>query len=215
LNVEPGTLNSEERSATVRAALHGAAFWLLTAAFFLSALGVGAVFVHLVPYLTDHGYSAGFAATATGLVGVMALPGRLVLTPLGDRLPRSLVAAGIFMLQTVSLVVLLVIPGRAGVFGFVVLFGAGFGAVTPARAALVAEYYGPAHYGSISGVLAFCITLARALGPVSVGLAFDRFGGYGAPFWALAGVSVGSAVAILMAERSALAFRALRVQSAE
>jgi len=70
---------------------------------------------------------------------VMALPGRLVLTPLGDRLPRSLVAAAIFALQTAALLVLLLVQSSAGVVGFVVLFGAGFGAVTPARAALVAE----------------------------------------------------------------------------
>jgi MFS family permease len=200
-----GNPQSEERSVGVRAALRGAAFWLLTAAFFLSQLGVGAVFVHLVPYLTDRGYSAAFAATATGLVGVMALPGRLVLTPLGDRLPRSLVTAFIFFLQTLSLLALLLVQGTAGVVAFVVLFGAGFGAVTPARAALVAEFYGPAHYGSITGSMAFFLTGARALAPVGAGLVYDATGSYLPVFWGLVVASAVAAVAVLLAERRAAA----------
>lgn len=198
-----GPQPSPERSVGVRAALHGAAFWLLTAAFFLNALGVGVVFVHLVPYLTDRGYPAEVAATATGLVGVMALPGRLVLTPLGDRLPRSLVTAFIFLLQTLSLLALLLVGGTAGVAVFVALFGAGFGAVTPARAALVAEYYGPAHYGAITGLMAFFLTGARALAPVGAGVVYDAAGGYQPVFWRLAVVSAVSVGAVLLAERSA------------
>jgi len=192
-----------ERSISSREALHGATFWLLTAAFFLNALGVGAVFVHLVPYLTDHGYSAAYAAVAVGLVGVMALPGRLVLTPLGDRVPRSWVAAGIFALQCVALLVLLLWHGEGGIWAFVVLFGAGFGAVTPARAALAAEYYGPANYGAISGLIAFFLTGARALAPVGAGLIYDAAGGYEIVFWSLVVLSAISAVAVLLAERSA------------
>jgi MFS family permease len=206
-NLEPGTRNSVERSVGVRAALRGAAFWLLTAAFFLNALGVGVVFVHLVPYLSDRGYPAELAATATGLVGVMALPGRLVLTPLGDRLPRSLVTAFIFLLQTVSLLALLLLGGTAGVVAFVVLFGAGFGAVTPARAALVAEYYGPEHYGAITGLMAFFLTGARALAPVGAGVVYDAAGGYQPVFWGLVVVSAVSVAAVLLAERRAATAR--------
>lgn len=214
-NEEPGTQNSpDERGVPVREALSGAVFRWMAAAFFLNALGQIALHVHLVPYLTGRGYGAGFAATVAGLVGIMALPGRLILTPLGDRIPRAYLTAFIFLLQALALVVLLTVQSTLGVAVYVILFGAGFGAVTPMRAALVAEFYGAAHYGSISGVLAFCITIARALGPISVGLAFDHFGGYTVPFWVLAGVSIASAAAILMAERAALALRSLSVQRA-
>jgi MFS family permease len=215
-NPEPRTPNAtEERSVPVREALRGSVFRWMAAAFFLNALGQIALHVHLVPYLTERGYGAEFAATVAGLVGIMALPGRLILTPLGDRVPRAYLTAFIFLLQALALVVLLTVQSTAGVAVYVVLFGAGFGAVTPMRAALVAEFYGPAHYGSISGVLAFCITVARALGPVSVGIAFDYFGSYDVPFWVLTGVSIASAVAILMAERAALALRACTAARAD
>ena len=191
-----------ERSVPVRAAVRGAAFRWLTAAFVLNAVGNVAVFVHLVPYLTDRGYGASFAASVASLVGVMALPGRLIFTPLGDRVPRSLLTAFIFMLQAVALAALMALGNTAGVWAFVVLFGAGFGAITPMRAALVAEYYGPAHYGSISGVLMLFVTGARAAGPVLAGAAYDLGDTYDPILWALTMVSALAAGAVLMAERS-------------
>jgi hypothetical protein len=85
-----------ERSVPVREAVRGRVFRFLAAAFFLNALGQIALHVHLVPYLTERGYSAAFAASAAGLVGIMALPGRLIFTPLGDKLPRAYLTAFIF-----------------------------------------------------------------------------------------------------------------------
>ena len=126
-----------------------------------------------------------------------------MLTPLGDRVPRSLVAAVIFLLQATALLCLLLVPGAAGVIGFVILFGAGFGAVTPARAGLVAEFYGPANYGSIAGVMAFVLTGARAIAPVGAGIVYDQLGSYQLLLWALMVCSLLSGGAVVLAERSA------------
>jgi MFS family permease len=182
----------------IAAALRDAAFWWLSVAFFLSQLATAAVAVHLVPYLIDLGYEAAFAAMATGLIGAMAIPGRLIFTPLGDRLPRQQVTACLFLLQTVALLVLLQVQNVAGVYGFVVLFGIGFGAMTPARAALVADLYGSAHYGTINGVLALFVTGSRALAPVSAGLVYDVAGSYEPMFWGLLVASAVATVAVLL-----------------
>src|SRR5262249_9534251 len=115
-----------EQSVPARVALRGTTFWRMTAAFALSMLTAGAIIVHLVPYLIDRGYSASIAASSVGFIGIMALPGRLVFTLLGERLPRRLVSALLFLLQAVALPVLLLVPNIFGVFCFVALFGAGF-----------------------------------------------------------------------------------------
>jgi MFS family permease len=192
---------SLEKSVRARDAIHSMSFRWLTGAFFLAFLANVAVTVHLIPYLTDHGFSTGFAATAAGLIGTLALPGRLIFTPLGGRIPRRFVAAGIFLFQTVGLIVLVTVQSTAGVIIFVALFGIGFGAITPARAALVAEMYGPREYGSISGVLALFVTGARAIAPVSVGLLYTLFGRYEPVFWLLIALSTLATGAILCIER--------------
>ncbi len=189
-----------EHSTTVREALHGTAFWFLACAFFLATLATGAIFVHLIPYLIGQGYDPAFAAWAVGLIGIMGLPGRLIFTPLGGYLPRRWVTAGIFALQTAALLVLLTVHSRAGVLAFVILFGAGFGAITPARAALIADFYGPAHYGTIGSVLSLFLTGSRALAPVGAGLFYTLSGSYAPAFWLLTLGSALGTIAILFAE---------------
>ncbi len=189
-----------EASVSTRTALHEASFWWIAAAFSLNMLAAGAITVHLVPYLIDSGYSPSFAASMVGLIGIMALPGRLAFTPLGERLPRRFVIALILLLQAVSLPVLLLMQNTVGVFCFVILFGAGFGAITPARAALVADSYGSTHYARINSVLGLFITGARALAPVGVGILYDLLRAYAPIFWLLAGVSLLAVGAILLIE---------------
>jgi MFS family permease len=201
---EHPTETTAARGVSSRAALRDAAFWWLSMAFFLSQLATAAVAVHLVPYLIDLGYEAGFAAVTTGLIGVMALPGRLIFTPLGDRLPRAHVTACLFLVQTIALLVLLLIHSVTGVYAFVILFGMGFGAMTPARAALIADLYGPEHYGQINGVLALFVTGSRALAPVGAGAVYDWTGSYDLILWGLLVASAIATVAVLLVRRNEL-----------
>jgi MFS family permease len=191
------TAEASPASRTLSDALHDRVFWWLSAAFMLAMLANVATTVHLIAYLIGRDFDAGFAAAAAGLVGLFALPGRLIFTPLGSRVQRRYVTALIFSMQALALVVLLLASGRLGVLIAVALFGAGFGAITPARAALVAEIYGAAHYGSISGVLALCITIARAAAPVGAGALYAVAGGYTPVLWSLVVVSILATLATL------------------
>ncbi|MDE3230965.1 MAG: MFS transporter, partial [Chloroflexota bacterium] len=187
--------------ATRGEALRSAAFWWITAAFFLITLSTSALTVHLVPLLSERGYSQTFATSAAGVFALMAMPGRLIFTPLGDRFRRSRVIALIFLTHALGLLALLLTPGLLGVIGFIALFGAGFGAVTPARAALVADVYGAAHYGQISGVIAFATMLARALGPLGMSLLYDHAGGYPPGLVALTAAALLGMLALWLSER--------------
>jgi MFS family permease len=156
-----------------------------------------------VPLLLERGQGAVFAGAAMGLLGLMALPGRLIFTPLGSRWPRPLVTASIFALQALACLALLANRSTDAVWVFVVLFGAGFGAITPARAALLAERYGPDHYGRIAGVLALVIALARATAPVGASWIYELGGGpthgYDVVLSALLALSIGAGVSVLLA----------------
>ena len=191
---------SIERSTSLHAALRGHSFWWLTGAFMLTNLAAIATTVHLVAYLTSRGYGAGFAATATGLIGAMKLPGRLLFAPLDARFSRRTITTTLFGLQGLALLVLLFAPGTAGVLVFVALFGGATGATTLARPALLAEFYGPLHYASISGVLALALAGAQALAPVSAGALRAGLGGYEPVFILLAVLSLAAAGAIFLAD---------------
>jgi hypothetical protein len=107
------------------------------------------------------------------------------------------------VLQVPALAAILVSPSAVAVWIFVALFGAGFGAITPARAALLADRFGHANYGSISGVLALLLAFARSLAPVGASLLYAAsrsvgvLPGYDAVLAALILITAGAAAAVL------------------
>ena len=206
LVVDGGARTSHSRRATrvtmvsgisLRTAIAGTRFWWLATGFFLALVTNVAIGIHLIPLLTERGFSASFAAFAAAAIGLVTLPGRLVFLPLGERIDLRFVTATIFGLQTIALLILLTNHSRRSVWLFVVLFGVGLGAVSASRAALTADLYGPTAYGAINGALAFITTIARAAGPLGGSLVHDHFGGYRVLLMLLMGCSAGAAVAML------------------
>ncbi len=198
-----------QRSMAVGAALRDRTFWWLTAGFTLTTLAAIAITVHLIPFLLGQGYDARFAALAAGLIGAMKFPGRLAFAPLERRLKRRWLAALLVLLQGVAVVILVLVPGAAGVLGGAALFGAASGAGTLARPALLAEYYGAAHYGSINGVLAFFLAGAQALAPVGAGALYTLFGRYQPVLWVVVLIFSCAVGAVLRIERPGRSTRAL------
>jgi MFS family permease len=188
-------------TASVGAALRDPPFRWLAVAFSLSNVVAYGVHVHLLAYLQDLGYAAGFAATATGLVGATQVLGRILLGLVGDRVALRISAAVVLGVQPIALLVLMLVPGTFGVFVFIALFGAAKGALTLIRPAYVASLYGRARYASIAGALAGPVIVANALGPIMAGIAHDRLGSYEPILWAFMGLSAASAGAALLVRR--------------
>jgi hypothetical protein len=93
----------------------------------------------------------------------LQLLGRAFFLPLNTRWLVDHLTAAMFVCVAIAFVALALVPGVAGVVVFVVLYGVSNGAMTLARAEIVAQRYGPANYGSINGALAFSISLASSI----------------------------------------------------
>ncbi|MDH4148717.1 MAG: hypothetical protein OEY23_26485, partial [Acidimicrobiia bacterium] len=101
----------------------------------------------------------------------------------------------VFGVMAAALVLLPSGGGTAVVWTFVLVYGAARGMATLLRATLVADLFGAARYGTISGVLTFLTTTALASAPVLAGALYDTFGGYQPVLWLIAGVALAGAVA--------------------
>lgn len=164
---QPDRSTPTDRAAVVRAAIRDARFWWLAVAFVTHSAAMAAMTVHLVGFLVHKGHQATFAATTAGLLGLLSVTGRLLLTGAQRRLPLASVAAVVFMVQAVAAVSLLAVSSsRTGAAAAVVAFGIGFGVASLAKPALLADRYGTTAYGTIAGILATPITLARAVAPL-------------------------------------------------
>ena len=76
------------------------------------------------------------------------------------------------------------------------VFGLTMGNIFMLQPLLVAEYFGVGSFASVLGSLQLVTQLASGLGPVALGFAFERVGGYERPLEALAGIAVAAALVL-------------------
>jgi sugar phosphate permease len=174
LKTPPGELEG----LTSFAALRTRTFWLLFFAFLLIGISVVGCLIHLVPMLTDRGVSARTAAFATSVLGGAVILGRVVSGYLLDRLFASYVATVFFIGAGIGILILW--SGAAGVWAFVgaFLIGMGMGAENDIIAYVVSRYFGLRAYSEIYGYVLISFAMGGIIGPLMMGIGFDRTGSY-------------------------------------
>ncbi len=197
-------------SVLLRGALGSAVFWALAAAFAVGVFASVTVTVHLIPYLTQHGYPAAYAAAVVGWIGAMQLLGRALFAPIAAWFGPRVVTGAVFAAQGAAMALIPVAVYPPGLVPVIVLLGSTNGMSTLARATAVAEIFGRRNYASISGAIAAGANGARALGPVGASLLMVWLGSYERVFWGLAGALLIASLALLVTESRAAAGKAVR-----
>lgn len=185
-----------------KTALKSPVFWWLTVGFTLLACNVVALGAHMVPLLTERGFSSGMVAAAAGGLGLMALPGRAIFAPLSNKVPTMTLTIVTIFLQGLALLALLNVPGLVGLWTFVVLLGMSNGAATLARASVIAELFDSKSYGVINGTMVAMSSWPKALFPVFIGVLYSVWHGYVPVLWLMTGLSLLACLTVWWAQKS-------------
>jgi MFS family permease len=148
-------------------------FWLITFIFLLFASSLFLVLTHLVPHVTDIGFSAAEAATVLSLAGMAAIAGRAPLGIVSDRIGRKAAAVICALLHSGAMVWMLWAQDLWSLYLFALAFGVAWGGMGPTMAALISNTFGLGKLGVIMGALEVGFGLGAAIGPVIGGRIFD------------------------------------------
>ncbi len=148
-------------------------FWLLIFSWFIFAACVFLIFTHLVPHITDIGFSAGQAAVVLSLIGVASIPGRLLMGIFSDRLGRKLAPIICTLLQSGTMVWLIWAQDLWGLYLFALVFGFVYSGFGSSGAALISDTFGLSKIGVIFGLLEISFGIGAAIGPAIGGIIFD------------------------------------------
>lgn len=159
-------------------ALRTARFWSLAASFFIVSGTTGGVIAHLVPLLGDRGVSPQLATAMVGVAGMALIAGRLLAGFLADRFHAPYVAAVFFLAPLAGILVLLSTPRPEAAAAGTILVGMGVGAEVDLVAFLLSRYLGMRSFGEIYGYFFSIFMLGAGLGPLAMGLSWDRTGSY-------------------------------------
>jgi predicted MFS family arabinose efflux permease len=175
----------------VRQALATTRFWMLAAAFFLVAIGIQGAVGHVVPLLTDHGFTPARAAAMMGVFGLATMCGRLLAGWLVDRIFAPYVATVLWLSPIAGFVFLENATGFWPAIG-IVLLGLGLGTEIDLIAFLNSRYLGQRRFGELYGYFFMVFVIGSSLAKILLGLVYDLAGGYGPAL-------VGAALALLVA----------------
>jgi len=179
-------------------ALRSSVFWMLTASLSLVMLGSTVVFVHQVAFMISRGYDPILAATLSGMLGLVSLPGRYIFNMLSSRISAQSLLLLSVVAQAIGIAVLVLSSSLFWLVLYVIIYGTAYGAFSPLRSSVMADHFGRRAYGSITAVQGVPVALGAALGPVAAGWLYDRLHHYELAFWLCAGAFLLAALGLLL-----------------
>jgi MFS family permease len=148
--------------------------------------------MHFIPYAEGEGFSSSTAAAAFGVLSGLNVVGLLVTSLLSDKFVRKNVLASVYAMRVLGYIVLLLVPGNWGLWGFVLLLGFSWYSSAPLTTSLTADIYGLKNFGVLNGITFLAHQLGGALGVILAGVLYDINGSYVIPF-AIAGALMAAA----------------------
>ena len=152
--------------ASMAAALHSGAFWLLVATFAGYSFAAAAVWAHVIPALASKGLSETSALTVLVWVGPAQVASRIVFRLFGRHLSPRRLGYVVFAMQAVAFASFAFASSELGLLLFALLFGLASGLAAIVRGYLVPEYFGRTSIGRIGGAMSSFALYARAAAPI-------------------------------------------------
>ncbi len=154
------------------------AFLVMSAVLMLISIAAGGTFASLVPMLVDRGNNPTEAARIAGLAGLAVIAGRGGIGWLLDRFNAARLLALIGLAVVTSLLLLIYAHGKLPDAVAALLLGLVLGAEVDFTAFLVRRYFGNAAFSRLYGIAFGLFALSIGIGPLVLGMSFDRTGRY-------------------------------------
>ncbi len=174
----------DQPGLTVREAVRGYRFWLLTLCLFLLGFAISGIIPNLVPMMVGQGFTTTAATSLVGLLGLAVVCGRLVTGFALDRYWAPWVACALLPLPAMSCIILAIGPGSYPMAALAVVFlGLSTGAEFDIAPYLVTRYFGLKRYSQIFALQWMFFTVAGGFAPAIFGYNYDVTGNYQLPLY--------------------------------
>ena len=170
---------------TVGEALLSTTFWLLFVSRVVASMGNQIITNHQVAHVVDIGYTAGFAASILGLMGVCSIVGRALFGFLTDVLSHHMVYLLVQVVSSVGILALVSADSSAYpmlLYIYAACYGLGQGSRALVLSAISADVFLGRDFGAIYGYFTLSIGIGGAVGALLGGVLYDVYGNYTVPF---------------------------------
>ncbi len=181
-DLRPGEMNQARVSQSVQTislsgAIHTRQFWILASMLLCFGLNRG-ILVHIVPHISDIGYSLTIAATIMAVIAAVSIAGRVVMGQVADMIggKRGFIIS--FALMVIAFLTILAAKELWSLYLFAVLYGFAWGGLAVLRFSVAGDLFGMSSLGAIMGAAEFFTTIGSGITPIIAGHLFDTQGNY-------------------------------------
>jgi predicted MFS family arabinose efflux permease len=178
---EESRLTAGSGASSLRQAVSSSQLWIVCGISLFLGFCTMLVLVHIVPHVSDMGFSPVSAASVLAVTGGAGIPGRVVLGVAADRVGNKLIFIISFVMISVAFIWLLRATDIWMFYLFAVVFGFAF-SCSVLESPLLAEIFGLTSHGMIFGIADFFWAVGGAIGPFLAGYVFDVTGSYQVAF---------------------------------
>jgi len=172
-------MNRSQKHYTLIQAMATMPFWMYFGMYFIICFVIdGVLFVHMVPYLTDIGFSGQTAAKALGYLGLISTVTMIAFAPVGDRFNKRTMLTVFLATHTLLLFWLIHIRTERSLWLLVLCFGLLLGAAWPLTVSILADIFGSRSVSSILGACTLAFGMAGLTAPWLAGHVFDLYRSY-------------------------------------
>lgn len=146
-------------------------------------LAVGALIMHVMPYLNSIGVpraTAGFVAAA---IPIISMTGRSGFGIMADIVDKRYIMAFAYAAMSLGLLAFTFVDQTWALILFLVTFSPGYGGAMTMRGAIIRDYFGRASFGKVVGLTMGIGSITGIIGPTLAGWIYDTYGSY-RPLWA-------------------------------
>jgi len=167
---------------TAREVRRGPLVWLLLFSIFLTCAAVAGVQAHFIAIATDRGVDPTGAAAmfSAGAIGLMV--GQFLIGFALDRMRSPWIIRAVYCVLLLGVVLVHLAGGKAFLLAGIALIGLAAGSEYGLLPYYLTRLFGLRSFGQLYGLVYAAAAVANGLGPVLMGLTFDRFHSYDSAF---------------------------------
>lgn len=150
-------------------------FWQICIGLFACGFSMNLLGSHGVPMLTDHGFTSTTASFAIGLIGLVAIPGTLILGSLADRIPRKNLLALIYITRGIGFIFIVMVISTYQLYLVALIAGMAWAGNNALSSAILTDVYGPKLVGMLYGLAYFVHQIGATFSTLLGGWAYETF----------------------------------------
>ena len=157
-------------------------FWLIATVVSLTFSPNSGTLTHIIPHVTDLGYSAGRAAFVLSTIAFLGVIGKVVFGWVSDRIDKRVAMFLAVIGQAIGVLVFRETESYAIILLGGAIFGLSMGGMVPLWGAMIGAVFGRNRFGRVMGLMRPVMFPIQMIGVPLAGYLYDRQGNYDMTF---------------------------------